>query len=254
MRPTHADLLESWLYRWPGQISRWAWAWLAAAGAKGDPAARAVVVRTARSWGRWADHDRRAAARVLVVSWWVADRDPELREAVLSERLLAGSDADRWVISALHNQLLSSWEPDAAPAMPGLLTDADPAVRHAEAACTGAAEPILGKLWRAVDPATPGLDALIRNKIAPSPGDARDRTGAAEVLDPISVLAGRPLSQTTAAGLVLVESAGTRPGEPRGALLRACLRHRHGDDIALGSDRAAAAPHDIALVVNDHAP
>jgi hypothetical protein len=71
-----------------------------------------------------------------------------------------------------------------------------------------------------------------------------------EVLDPIAVLARRPLGDTTPADLAVVEKAIAEPGEHRVELLqliRACLHHRFGNEITLGSAAAGATDHDIAL-------
>jgi hypothetical protein len=71
-----------------------------------------------------------------------------------------------------------------------------------------------------------------------------------EVLDPIAVLARRPLGDTTPAALADVEKAIAEPGEQRTELLQllhACLHHRFGSEIALGSAQSTATDHDIAL-------
>lgn len=68
--------------------------------------------------------------------------------------------------------------------------------------------------------------------------------------DPIAAPARRPLGETTPADLATVEEAFAEPDGPRAELLeplRACLRHRFGSAIALGSVAPPVTDHDITL-------
>lgn len=129
MHPGHASLLARWSGVRSEPIAGWAWGRLVTAGAVRDPAARTEVIAIATDV-RMARHPRRAAARATVATWWFSSRA-------------------------------------AVAAIPSLLTDADPAVRKAaEEACTKAAEPLLGRLWREVDDTS--LEPLTRNRNKPS--------------------------------------------------------------------------------------
>ncbi|GGV01202.1 hypothetical protein GCM10010182_18350 [Actinomadura cremea] len=181
----------------------------------GDADARAAVAEIARTPG----HRLRDRAGEAVAAWWVATRDPGLREVVAGTGAVAAETPARLVTLALHGRLADEWGEADTGRAPALLADPDPDVREgAAAACAAAGGPVLRALWTAdTGPGTPLRGVLLRHGEPPPAaeldglwrawldapgaelGDALLRWGRPATAGPLAALTGAALETDRAA-------------------------------------------------------